>query len=348
MCLALYLYVEQYTFDFMPTNKKAQLRYEVLDQCFRDFNHKYTIDDLLDKVNDALEKYNSEPIQLRQLRLDIKYIRERGAEIDTVPMYGKVCYYRYHDPHYALYRTELSLEDLQELRSTLNMLSHYKSLQGNEWLEEVISSLECRFGIKPNTEKLIDFEKNDQLKGLNHLSALIDATVEHQTLEIDYCTYTGKERTFIFFPYYMKQYNGRWFVFGWDDERTRIVNLALDRIQHISTKDIPFRENDVVNFKVHFNNVIGVTVPTADQGIPLEKIILRFSSERFPYVDTKPMHRSQKKIGENTIQLTLRPTRELYQQIFSFIPDVEVLSPDWFREEIKKKIEENLKKYLSV
>ena len=53
------------------------------------------------------------------------------------------------------------MEDLEELRSTIKMLSHYKTMPGNEWMEEVISSLEYRFGVKPDAEKLIDFEKND-------------------------------------------------------------------------------------------------------------------------------------------------------------------------------------------
>lgn len=35
----------------MPTNKNAQLRYQILDRCFSDFHHKYTIDDLIEKVN---------------------------------------------------------------------------------------------------------------------------------------------------------------------------------------------------------------------------------------------------------------------------------------------------------
>lgn len=38
----------------MPTNKNAQLRYQILDRCFSDFLHKYTIDDLIDKVNEGL------------------------------------------------------------------------------------------------------------------------------------------------------------------------------------------------------------------------------------------------------------------------------------------------------
>ena len=38
----------------MPTNKNAQLRYQILDCCFSDFHHKFFIEDLLDKVNDVV------------------------------------------------------------------------------------------------------------------------------------------------------------------------------------------------------------------------------------------------------------------------------------------------------
>ena len=38
----------------MPTNKNAQLRYQVLDRCFSNQHRQYTIDDLVNAVNDAL------------------------------------------------------------------------------------------------------------------------------------------------------------------------------------------------------------------------------------------------------------------------------------------------------
>lgn len=53
-------------------------------------------------------------------------------------------------------------------------------------------------------------------------------------------------------------------------------------------------------------------------------------------------------MNEHTISIKVIPNNELRQLIFSFIPDVEVLSPAWFREEIKQKIEDNLKKYLAM
>ncbi len=39
----------------MPTNKNAQLRYQILDRCFCDFSRKYEIEDLVNKVNEALD-----------------------------------------------------------------------------------------------------------------------------------------------------------------------------------------------------------------------------------------------------------------------------------------------------
>ena len=41
----------------MPTNKNAQLRYKILDRCFSNFKHKYTID-ITFKNLDEEQNYN--------------------------------------------------------------------------------------------------------------------------------------------------------------------------------------------------------------------------------------------------------------------------------------------------
>ena len=38
----------------MPINKNALLRYQILDRCFSDRHNRYEIEDLVDKVNEAL------------------------------------------------------------------------------------------------------------------------------------------------------------------------------------------------------------------------------------------------------------------------------------------------------
>ncbi len=56
----------------MPTNKNAQLRYKILDRCFSNFKHKYTIDELVDEVNEKyfLPLLTGKVISLRQIKLE--------------------------------------------------------------------------------------------------------------------------------------------------------------------------------------------------------------------------------------------------------------------------------------
>jgi predicted DNA-binding transcriptional regulator YafY len=334
----------------MATNKNAQLRYQILDRCFSNFHKRYEIDDLLDEVNEQLFDIFGTTVSIRQIREDIKYMRDRvsfNAPIVAYPYDGKKCYYRYSDPNYTIYENALSVDDLNKLQSTIDMLSRFRGPAANVWLEEVITNLEYRFGLKSNAEHLVSFEQNEQLKGIEHLADIIDVTVNHQTLAIVYLTFKGKEIAMTIHPYYVKQYNGRWFLYGLNDELNRISNLALDRIQSYEKSEKPFRKNEHYDFSTYFDDVIGATIPNDD--VKKETIGMRFSCNRFPYVVSKPIHKSQKVIDEinGIVEIQVRPTRELDQQLFSFIPDVEVLYPEWYRQQTMEKIEENMKKYLS-
>lgn len=336
----------------MPTNKNAQLRYKLLDQCFSDFKHKYTIDELVDKVNENLSDLTGKEISLRQIRDDIKYMRDRvsyNAPIKAYPFgSGRQCYYRYEDPDFSIFDNELSVDELKELRSIIEMLGKYRGTPANAWLEEVISNLEYRFKIKPDTENLVAFEQNEQLNGLEYLSTIIDMTINHQPIKIKYRSFKGKEQDIVLHPYYVKQYNNRWFLFGYNEKYQSLSIYALDRIQGIKKANIAFKKNENINFLTYFNDIIGVTL--LNENKETETIILRFEENRFPYVLSKPLHPSQKVVDKkkNIISIEVKPNKELNQLIFSFIPDVEVISPVWLREEIKGKIEENLRKYLAM
>lgn len=336
----------------MPTNKNAQLRYKVLDQCFSDFKHKYTIDELVDKVNENLSDLTGKEISLRQIRDDIKYMRDRvsyNAPIKAYPFgSGRQCYYRYENPDFSIFDNELSVDELKELRSIIEMLGKYRGAPANAWLEEVISNLEYRFKIKPDTENLVAFEQNEQLNGLEYLSTIIDMTINHQPIKIKYRSFKGKEQDIVLHPYYVKQYNNRWFLFGYNEKYQSLSIYALDRIQGIKKANIAFKKNENINFRTYFNDIIGVTL--LNENKETETIILRFEENRFPYVLSKPLHPSQKVVDKkkNIISIEVKPNKELNQLIFSFIPDVEVISPVWLREEIKGKIEENLRKYLAM
>lgn len=331
------------------------LRYQVLDRCFSDFTRKYEINDLLEQVNDALYDLYGTEVALRQIRDDIKYMRDRvtyNAPIKAYPYDGKKCYYRYEDRNFSIFKNELSVKEVNELRSTIEMLGKYRGIAGNAWLEEVISNLEYRFGVKSNNDNIVAFDQNSQLKGLEFLSELIDSAVNHTPLNIIYKTYSGKEKTLIVHPYHLKQYNNRWFLFGLQESNSSenyITNMALDRIVSFSRpSNIAFIPNNDIDFATRFKDVVGVTIP--EEHPEVEEVLLKFDPMRFPYIVSKPIHTSQRIVNEeeHILSVNVRPNKELEAQIFSFGNQVEVLKPEWLRQQIAGKIAEAYKKYFSV
>ena len=337
----------------MPINKNALLRYQILDRCFSNRHHKYEIEELVDKVNEAFLDIYGTTVSLRQIRADINHMRDRlvyDAPIEAIPIEGRKCYYRYSDPNFSIFNHELSVDEIKKLRSTIDMLGRYRG-GDNGWLEEVISNLELRFGIKANRERLVSFEQNSQLKGLNFLSELIDATINHQPLKMVYQPYKGEEQTTIIHPHYIKQYNTRWFLFGVEDHGDygmTMVNKALDRIVRFSISDVPFVENTTVDYESYFNDIVGVTHDSNHTEVELVR--LKFDPARFPYVVSKPIHSSQEVVDNEQciLEIKIRVNRELEQSIFAFGSHVEVLSPDWFRAEIKEKVDKLSKIYSTV
>ena len=337
----------------MPTNKNAQLRYQVLDRCFSDFHHQYDINDLLDKVNEALYDLYGTEVSIRQIRDDIKYMRDRvtfNAPIKAYQYDGKKCYYRYEDRGFSIFNNELSTEEVSTLRSTIDMLGRFRGVPSNAWLEEVISNLEYRFGVKSNTENVVAFDQNELLKGLEFLGELINSAMNHQPLSVLYRTFSGKETQTIIHPYHIKQFNNRWFLIGLQEGEhgNYITNKALDRIVKFSRANVSFIPNESIDFNEYFNDIIGVTIP--EDHPEIENIILRFDSSRFPYVVNKPIHSSQIVIDEENfiIQLSVRPNKELEARIFSYGNQVEVLKPSWLRKQIALKFQEIAKMYSSV
>ena len=332
----------------MPQTQNATIRYKVLDRCFKDFCHRYYIDDLIDACAKALIDYNGSDrgISRRTVFDDITFM-ESSAGWD-IPLErhkdGKKVYYRYADRDFSIFNNELSDTELSQIRTTVNVLSRYRGLPSTEWLEDVISNLEYRFGLKPHNANILSFDRNDQLKGIEYLSRIIDATSQHQTLLVKYQAYGAAPVDWTIYPYYVKQYNNRWFLFGLNKQYGTISNIPLDRICGLELSDIKFVKNETVDFDHYFDDVVGVTIPLPE--IQKEHIVLEFDKKRLPYIMSKPIHPSQSVVDHDKgiVSIDVRPNKELESLILSFGPQVKVLSPESYQRQIREKLEENIKK----
>ena len=330
----------------MPTNKNASIRYQTLDKCFRDRYHKYNIDDLIAKCNEALQYYNgSGSVSKRQIFDDIKYMESSSGW--NVPLLrkknGYSTYYCYDNPDFTINAQPLTDDEAQQLETAILTLSRFRAIPCNEWIEDVISNLEWRFNLKRSEHNFIAFEQNEQLLGLQYLSPIIDATIHQQVLKITYQSYKelSVERILTVHPYFLKEYNNRWYLIARDNGKGYICNLALDRIHLLEEEhDVQFVPN-TIDFDAYFKDVIGVTVPS---NVLKEHIELQISESQFAYIVSKPLHQTQKVLDfdKRIISVDVIPNYELDYHILSLVPDVSIITPESYKQHICKKLKEGL------
>jgi predicted DNA-binding transcriptional regulator YafY len=145
----------------------------------------------------------------------------------------------------------------------------------------------------------------------------------------------------------LKQYNSRWFLFGYNEEYDSISNLALDRIISFKTINKKYHENKTVNFEEYFEDVVGVTVSNRAE---VNKVLLEIEASLWPYIESKPIHGSQriisKKSGKVIIELSVQMNYELVTTLFAYGEGVKVMHPDSLKEEMIAKAKVLINKYL--
>lgn len=316
----------------MATNKHAQIRYQALDKCFSNAGRMYFLKDLLHVCNTALMDYapSSSGIARRQLFEDIRFMEsEQGWSIPLERYkHGRQVYYRYADLGFSINNQPLNDSEAGQLRETLLTLSRFKGMPQFGWMEELIAKLESGLGLFSRAQGIMQFEDNSYLHGTEYLTPIFNAIANCRVLAVSYQGFKQPTPSFIeFHPYLLKEYNSRWFAFGWNTAAKAISNLALDRIVELNETANEFRSNDI-DFEDYFHDVVGVTV---NLEAPVEQVLIRVSPSLWPYVESKPLHGSQRVLTRNeegiVMELKVQVNFELIALLFSYGEELKVDAP---------------------
>ena len=116
-------------------------------------------------------------------------------------------------------------------------------------------------------------------------------------------------------------------------------NLAIDRIISIKETKGIYQKNDKIDWQEYFEDIIGVTKPTDAEP---EVVVLHFIGKTGKYMETKPIHGSQKSkwMAENTLEVTLNIilNYELERLIISYAESVKVVHPSSLIKKIKSRL----------
>lgn len=329
----------------MATNKQATIRYLTLDKCFSNRQKRFSFEDLLLACNDAIRYLNPESagIKRRQLYDDIDFMQSDAGwqiELDKLKE-GRLVFYRYSDPDFSINKSALNSTEAAQLSEVVNILARFRGMPQFEWMDELVTKLESNFGLRSGATKIIDFDENRDYTAVRFISPLFNAILERRILKVTYKSFKQKEKEeFGFHPYFLKQYNNRWFCFGYREDAKKISNLALDRLLLLKSKTGKYKENNVIDFNEYFEDIIGVTIRENGK---VEEVILAVDKELWPYIETKPLHGTQK-LDKSTkdkkwqkLSIKIIPNYELETLLLSFGEKIQVLQPAYLKEKLMKR-----------
>ncbi|MCB9047487.1 MAG: WYL domain-containing protein [Chitinophagales bacterium] len=335
----------------MPVNRNALIRYKTIDACLRNRRRKWTLDMLIDKVSEALYEYEGidKGISRRTVQADIQMMRSDKLGYNAPIVIAEKKYYTYEDPEYSITNIPLSPQDLERMNEAVEVLKQFKGFSHFSSLNEVVQKLEDHvYTAAHHTRSVIEFEKNEQLKGLEYLDLIYNAVIERKAVEMEYRSFKAREaNTFFFHVWWLKEFKNRWFAVGIRKEDGDIVNLALDRIVSVKIADkVKYLPNNRVAAADFYKDVIGVTVSRNQRP---STVLLEVTNQHAPYIETKPLHHSQQvlKRWKNSIlvQIKVQLNFELEKEIMGFGDGIRVVAPKRLRKIIYKKYQTSLERY---
>lgn len=318
----------------MATDKKTISRLKILDELLT--TDIYTRRALLTLLNERLRQAGYEEVGDRTLRKDLTLMQGEPFNVvfEEDRREGKEKLWHIL-PGHSLYVTKLSREEQNLMHEVLHTLGKFSGIPSFEWLDRLSEWL----GVSSeNDYKIMDFGSTSVQSNL--LGKLFNFIANKRVVELYYRTFKDpEEKHILFWPYRLKQYNGRWFVIG-KAEDNFWLNFPLNNIYRVEDagKDYP---SYPLTLERRFDQVVGVTIPADKKP---ENIICWVDDRGFPYLISKPIHSSMEEItdvevieglrkkfpeyeGGHFVTMSLIVNTELKQVLCSYMDEVVVLEP---------------------
>ena len=227
------------------------------------------------------------------------------------------------------------------------------------WLEYFFKECQDLLEIKKKKEdgeQVLSASLDRKLTNIELLPFLYETIIQKKVLQIEYKPYNKKCQTQIVHPHMLKEFNGRWYLFGYEegDVPMHICNIALDRIcvKPKTCNGVTYQSAPKGFYDKYFKNLVGVTHYKKATAFQIR--VRAHSNYMFKLTETKPIHQSQQttipfgkhedgEYGEFTVYVELN--NEFIGRILQMGAGLEIVGPDEVRREFKKRTAELAKLY---
>ena len=242
----------------MANVKSGAFREIIIDRCLQS-RRGYSTMEIMEKCNDALER-RCEPLitATNTIRNDILSIENRWNVVVEPIKIGRNIKYRYQDPNFSIFNFPLNENEIAQLNQAVSLLKRFEGMPSFDWVDELNAHLQSTINLE--LRHIVGFDENKQLKGMEYFTPLFECISRKEVIKLQYQSYKDDAaKIYVIHPYYLKEYNQRWFLFALNNECQHITIFPLDRIKGLAKTSGLFIENNKVDFEHYFDNIIGVS-----------------------------------------------------------------------------------------
>ena len=337
----------------MATQYNSIIRLKKIDECLRNKNKKYGLTELIEAIGSELEKQGKQvKVSERTVYDDLKFLKDEYGPFEAPIERTNEKGYHYKKSNFSIFNPSLDNDNIEKIQASLSTLRQVANIKGFEDLKEIVLRFEAiyNFDEELRIDPIVYLEEGLNIAAQKYIEPLKNYIKGRNTISITYQPFDNDVYSRIVSPYFIKEYNNRWFLIGHEHaiisgKYEGITNLSLDRIIAIKPSLKPYKPQESLDIKKYLNDVIGVSVSKG------EKIVITFKvyGIRRHYVDTKKIHHTQKTIELNSafglFSISVIPNRELYSHLLSFGGDMEILTPEVVKGEMKKNAESLINRY---
>jgi predicted DNA-binding transcriptional regulator YafY len=316
-------------------------RIRILDRCFRDKSRVYGWKEIAKACaeDQAVTHGEYKEVSRRTIMADIALMRSGKLGFTAPIEYNPKEGYHYGIEKFSIYQNKLSSYQMKMFHNAFSVL---KQLTNNEKLFSLNKSLNIleqslNMQLGDDFQPAIYFEHSLNEPGQRWLDTALEYILNKKTMKLLYKAFADDETLHFFSPVFIKEYNNRWYVYGFDHDREMVVNLALDRVQEIDPSIQHYITPEGFDHDTWFEHLYGVTKPAGEK-----PVLIGFKTTKLlsAYMDTKPIHKTQQKIRETDdfaeYTLHVYNNYEIRSKLMSFGADLEVLYPESVRKEVHK------------
>ena len=226
-------------------------------------------------------------------------------------------------------------------------IENEEDLSGNgltSWLYSTLNAANMLYDSKNLKERIL---LEDIPSGLQYLQPIIRAMKENYLLNITYKSYwSDDESNFDVEPFCVKLFRQRWYLVArsiyYNDKPPMVY--SLDRISQLQMLKETFDMPKDWNAEEFFNGCFGVF-----RTMGTETVKIKVTATQANYIRSLQLHNSQTEIERSEdysiFTYSLRPEYDFQQELLRHGEEVEVLEPQWLREEIAWKAKLMWEKY---